>query len=238
MKHTNIQNLPRTGTPETNLLLISADGVLAHVVSAVLAQDGITCTITSSPPPNGSQRFAAIVADLDPRMAGSQRMLNEIRDDHLGPLLLLVPDRLSEQDKVSALDAGADDLLEKPFFPRELIARIRALLRRKALVETSIRAAGRSSKPHEASALNIKQIKLLQLLQGAPGRTFTHSEITEVVWNDPRNCSVDSLRMLVFALRRKLKERGSQLQILKSHGVGYALAPCTEAASGNPGLAE
>ena len=151
------------------------------------------------------------------------------------PVIMLTA-RGEERDRVEALDAGADDYIVKPFFPRELVARIRAVLRRqgqeKARVERCEENVVRcgplvmNEARFEASVdgvpvkLSGKEFRLLHLFASHPGRVFSRAQLLEAVWEsvyvDERTVDVHMLR-----LRKALAGTAAEDLIETFRGVGY-----------------
>ena len=116
-----------------HLLVAEDDPAISHVLKALLAHGGMSCDVVSSARTGlegkGRSRYAALVIDLGMPGAEGLQLIRSIRADHIIPIVVLAS-RATEEDKVSILDAGADEFMLKPFFPGELLARIRSLLRR------------------------------------------------------------------------------------------------------------
>jgi two-component system, OmpR family, KDP operon response regulator KdpE len=158
-----------------------------------------------------------------------------IREDHSTPILVLSA-RGGERDKVRALDAGADDYVTKPFGGEELMARIRAALRRREgpqaqsepLVRgrlTIDRERFRVSKDGAEVRLTPKEFELLTFLAQHPGRVLTHRTILKAVWGPNAADQPEHLRVLVASLRRKIEsDPSSPEHILTEPWVGYRLA--------------
>jgi two-component system, OmpR family, KDP operon response regulator KdpE len=156
---------------------------------------------------------------------------SQIRETHGTPIVVLSA-RGAENDKVRALDAGADDYVTKPFGTEELLARIRVALRR---VESPP-----SNEPIVRGALTIdrerfrvlvdgkevrltpKEFELLLYLAQHPGRVLTHRAILKAIWGPQALDQPEHLRVLVAALRRKIEPNPSTPQyILTEPWVGY-----------------
>jgi DNA-binding response OmpR family regulator len=116
-----------------HLLLAEDDPAISHVLKALLAYGGMSCDVVTSAVAGlggeGRSRYAALILDVGMPNAGGLQLIRSIRADHIIPIIVLAS-RATEEDKVSILDAGADEFMLKPFFPGELLARIRSLLRR------------------------------------------------------------------------------------------------------------
>jgi DNA-binding response OmpR family regulator len=143
--------------------------------------------------------------------------------------IIMVTARSTEEDKLTGLDLGADDYVTKPFSPRELMARIRAVLRRAA--EEDVLAAGgitidrvhREVRIGEATAaVTPTEYRLLEALARAPGRTFTRQELVERALGEEYDGLDRTVDVHVMNLRKKLGEAGKA--IVTVFGVGYKLA--------------
>jgi two-component system response regulator MprA len=147
------------------------------------------------------------------------------------PVLMLTA-RDAVENRIDGLDAGADDYLVKPFDIGELIARIRALLRRSApdgAGDPSFGALRLDSARHGASVedsfveLTRTEFQLLELLLRNPRRVLPHSVIYDRVWGYDFGPSSNALRCYIGYLRRKLDDAGSAPLIHTVRGVGYVL---------------
>jgi two-component system, OmpR family, response regulator MprA len=151
---------------------------------------------------------------------------------HQAPILIATA-RTEVSDRVSGLDAGADDYLPKPFALDELLARIRALLRR-ATYETPDRelrvgdlrvdeAARRVWRGDQELELTKTEFDLLQLLARNAGIVLAHSTIYERIWGYDFGSDSKSLAVYIGYLRRKTEEHGAPRLIQTVRGVGYTL---------------
>ena len=195
-----------------------------------LAEDGVEAleAITNDRPD-------AVVLDvMMPRMDGLEvcRQLRSTGDD-LPILVLTARDSVSE--RVGGLDAGADDYLPKPFALEELLARLRALLRRTGPEESSESAvmtfADLTLDPgtrevhrgKRAISLTRTEFALLEMLIANPRRVLTRSRILEEVWGFDFPTSGNALEVYVGYLRRKTEAEGEPRLIHTVRGVGYVL---------------
>ncbi len=176
-----------------------------------------------------------IVLDLGlPDMDGVE-VCRHIRLASVVPILVLSA-RGAERDKVNALDAGADDYVTKPFGAEELLARIRAALRRvdsnsapdEPIVRGGLvidRQRFRVLKDGEEIRLTPKEFELLTFLAQRAGRVLTHRTILKAIWGPNAADQPEHLRVLVGALRRKIEENPSRPKyILTEPWVGYRFA--------------
>ena len=182
----------------------------------------------------GARTPAAILLDLGlPDMDGQQALLDLRKRVHV-PIIVVSARDASEQ-KVRALDAGADDYVEKPFDMEELLARLRACLRR-ALVESGVtepwRAGGLMvdllnrivAVDGKEVALTAREYDLLTTLVRHAGRVITHRQLLQAVWGRGSADQVQYVRVYIGHLRQKLGPVASAM-IRTEPGVGYRLKP-------------
>ncbi|MEQ1756995.1 MAG: response regulator transcription factor [Vicinamibacterales bacterium] len=158
-----------------------------------------------------------------------------IRQDTTTPIVVLSA-RGAEDDKVRALDTGADDYVTKPFGAEELVARIRAALRR---ADTPVPASAsmvrgdlvidrerfRVVRAGDEIRLTPKEFELLVFLAQHPGRVLTHRTITKAIWGPNAVDQPEHLRVLIGALRKKIEPNPSVPKyILTEPWVGYRFA--------------
>lgn len=195
-----------------------------------LAEDGVEALEAIT-----HERPDAVVLDvMMPRMDGLEvcRQLRSTGDD-LPILVLTARDSVSE--RVAGLDAGADDYLPKPFALEELLARLRALLRRtgpEEPTETAIMtfadltldpATREVHRGKRAISLTRTEFALLEMLIANPRRVLTRSRILEEVWGFDFPTSGNALEVYVGYLRRKTEAEGEPRLIHTVRGVGYVL---------------
>ncbi|HYH09615.1 MAG TPA: response regulator transcription factor [Thermoanaerobaculia bacterium] len=169
-----------------------------------------------------------VVLDLMlPRMDGLEvcRALRE--SGH--PAIIMVTARSTEDDKLTGLDLGADDYVTKPFSPRELMARVRAVLRRAAeddvleIAGITLDRTQREVRIGETPvALTPTEYRLLDALARAPGRTFTRQELVERALGEEYEGLDRTVDVHVMNLRKKLGDAGKA--IVTVFGVGYRMA--------------
>ena len=176
----------------------------------------------------------AVVLDLGlPDMDGKEA-LAKARAFYDGPVIILSA-RDRETEKIDALDAGADDYVEKPFGVGELLARLRVALRhrierqgadaviRSGAVEIDLvnRRVSRDGTPVKLSP---KEYDLLASLAGGNGRVLTHRQILTAVWGPAHEHDVQYLRVFVGQLRQKLEQDPTSPKLIETEpGVGYRL---------------
>lgn len=175
-----------------------------------------------------------ILLDLGLPDRDGLELISQLRGDPRSALIILSARDQTEQ-KVAALDLGADDYITKPFDTEELLARVRASLRQRLASETErqvVEAGGvtidllaRSvRRGGEEVHLTPKEWDLLQDLAKHPGRVLTHEALLRSVWGPAHVGQTEYLRVAIRALRQKLEEEPARPRlILNEPGVGYRL---------------
>jgi len=221
------------------VLIVEDDADVVRVARAYLERDGFEVAVES----DGEAGLRRALADapalvvLDwmlPRMSGLE-VLRELRRERPTPVILLTA-RTDELDRVIGLEVGADDYVVKPFSPRELVARVRAVLRRSegAVAERAdevvehggLRLDGArrlASVDGRELSLTTLEFDLLLAFARAPGRVFGREDLIERVWG-PDFDGVDRVvDVHVSNLRQKLAAAGADGLLRTVRGVGYAL---------------
>jgi two-component system KDP operon response regulator KdpE len=173
-----------------------------------------------------------VLLDLGLPGIGGVEVIRRLRSWSSVPVIVLSV-RDAQADKVTALDVGADDYVTKPFAMDELLARMRAVLRRKGAPDDEppvVRAADLEvdlpkrlvTKAGRPVHLTPTEFALLELLVRNPGKLLTHRWLLQKVWGDAYGEESHYLRVYVANLRKKLEEHpGSPSLILTEPGVGY-----------------
>jgi len=174
-----------------------------------------------------------VILDLGLPDLDGVEVCRRLREGRAVPIVVLSA-RGAEQDKVAALDAGADDYVTKPFGAEELLARIRAALRRTDGAPAGVIKRGdltididrrRVSRGAEEIRLTPKELELLLFLAQHPGRVLTHRAILKIIWGPNAVDQPEHLRVLVNALRRKIERDPSKPQYIRTEPwVGYRFA--------------
>lgn len=177
-----------------------------------------------------------IILDLGlPDMDGVE-IIKKVRSWSNLPIIV-VSARSEDQDKVDALDAGADDYLTKPFSVDEFLARLRVALRRSyteaSAEECSVYENGELKIDYAAGCAYIHDIeihltpieyKLLCLLAKNTGKVLTHNYILKEIWGNALESDTPSLRVFMATLRKKIEKNSSSPQYIQTHvGVGYRM---------------
>ena len=174
----------------------------------------------------------AIVLDLTLPGKDGLEILKALREARLATPVLVLTARDALRDRVKGLDAGADDYLAKPFQMAELLARLRALLRRGTAAE-GVRlafgdlemdlAARRASRGGRELRLTLKEFALLELFLRSPGEALSRSVIAQCLWDDAFESFSNVIDVHVRRLRRKVEPEGEPRLIHTVKGVGYVL---------------
>ncbi len=166
-------------------------------------------------------------------------LIRRLRDAGRDYPILILTARGRWQDKVEGLEAGADDYLVKPFETEELLARLRALLRRAhglarpriehgpLVLDTAAQAVSVAGRPVELTAY---EYRILEYLALHPGQVVSKSELTEHLYEQDHDRDSNVIEVLVGRLRRKLDPEGRLRPIETVRGRGYRLAPAGEEA--------
>jgi DNA-binding response OmpR family regulator len=220
------------------VLIVEDDPRIADVIARNLEAVGYACETS----PDGGWALAAIekstpallILDLGLPGLDGLEVLRRVRQRHDLPILVVTA-RSSESDKLLGLEIGADDYITKPFSTAELVARVRALLRRSSgtvtervleIGELRIDPARRSvERAGEALVLTTLEFDLLYFMASRPGRVFTRESLMEHVWGSDRVVDSRSIDSLVSRVRHKIERDAAQPRHLQTvWGSGYRFA--------------
>jgi two-component system copper resistance phosphate regulon response regulator CusR len=216
------------------VLLVEDDATLAGILEAGLREHGIelawAATLGEGRTRSRLGRFDVIVLDVMLPGGSGFELCRELRGAGDATPILMLTARDSLDDRVEGLEVGADDYLTKPFAFRELLARVRALARRRpALRPRIVRVADlevdldahRASRAGRAIELTAKEFALLELFVLNPGRVVDRAAITAHVWDDNHDPFTNVLEVLVRRLRRKIDDGFEPRLIHTLRGAGY-----------------
>ncbi len=175
-----------------------------------------------------TENYDAIILDLGLPVIDGLSILRKWRDAEISTPVLILTARDGWSEKVSGLDAGADDYVPKPFQIEELLARIRALIRRAAgqsSSELSIRGLTLNSVSSKVTVngmpvrLTAQEYKLLSYMMHHPGKVISRTELTEHIYNQDFDRDSNTIEVFVTRIRKKIN-----LDIIKTiRGLGYQL---------------
>jgi DNA-binding response OmpR family regulator len=222
-----------------NLLIVDDDVELCALLIERLAEDGFNLSAVH----NGidglelasSGSYSLVILDVMlPRMGGID-VLKHLRSRSSVPVLMLTA-RGDDIDRIIGLEVGADDYLPKPFNPRELVARIKAILRRMderrtdlekftagdILIDTALREAYVGDRSLQLTTI---EFALLEVLVRNPGRALSREYLTDIALGRRLGAFDRTIDVHISNLRRKLDERRGIQRIKTIRGSGYLLAP-------------
>ncbi len=228
----------------SHLLIVEDEPAVAALLATTLRMDGHEVTIAQS----AAQAFtaldakpfdAAIVDWMLPSTTGIELItaLRQQSKHRLLPILMLTAKAL-ENDKITGLEAGADDYLTKPFSPRELSARVKALLRRSKplLDETQLTVGAISLQPKQGTvhhhtsgkastlvAVSHTEFKLLQCLMLQPQRVHSRDSLLAQAWDHAAHVDARTIDAHIKRLRQALAAAGCADYIYTVRGMGYTL---------------
>ncbi|MEW5763292.1 MAG: response regulator transcription factor [Bacillota bacterium] len=228
--------------PEDNrhILVIEDEPPIRQFIRTNLERAGFQVTAVAT----GEEGLAAVAREhpalvvLDLRLPGMDgfTVCRRLRDEHPEVAVIILTARAQDTDKVLGLELGADDYVTKPFNPLELVARVRAILRRlqaaaparrlklcggRLLVDPARREVLRDGRP---VPLTPREFDLLACLAGAPGRALNRNDLLDAVWGrgyvgDPKTVDV-----YIRRLREKLEDDPGRPALIETvWGVGYRL---------------
>jgi DNA-binding response OmpR family regulator len=219
------------------LLSADDDKDLLALIAFTLSQAGYL-VIKASDGPSAIREFEAEAPDLvilDINMPGASgfQVCEAIRAKSRVPVMMLTV-RGEEEDLVRALELGADDYLTKPFSPRTLLARVKALLRRAGMENSAPLAAGRIRLDVEEHSVQVGanspvrltklELRLLQMLIANAGHTVSSDRLLMQVWGHKGSGDRQLLKQLVHRLRHKIEVDPTAPQVLlTAPGAGYKL---------------
>ena len=218
------------------VLVVEDEPAIAESLSYALKRDGYDVMHA----PTLAEAVAAldsveiVLLDLMLPDGSGFEIIGRARRAKSAPAIIVLSSRDDEADRVAALETGADDYVTKPFSPREVVARVRAVLRRAGAAEPKARQGDAElplavDEPSRRATVHGKVVELtrvefdlLACLLSAPGRVFTRAQLIDRVWGDGFAITDRTIDSHVKALRRKVSDSGGDAALIETvRGVGY-----------------
>jgi DNA-binding response OmpR family regulator len=179
-----------------------------------------------------SENYDVIILDIMmPKMSGLE-VLQKLREKGIHTPILMLTAKSQIEDRIQGLDMGADDYLSKPFSMGELLARVRAMSRRKSEFTPNLIIAGNVSLNKEnyelsnhISSLRLgnKEFQMLEMLMSNPKRMISTEQFMERIWGYDAEAEINVVWVYISYLRKKLASLDANIKIKAVRGVGYSL---------------
>ena len=218
------------------ILLVEDEVALAEALSEILkrnkysvdmvhdGEDGLEYALTDL--------YDCIILDIMlPKMNGID-VLRLLRKKHINTPVLLLTAKSEVEDKINGLDSGADDFLTKPFVSGELLARVRALTRRRGEVVTDEFTFGdialnkstfSLSREGQFVKLSLKEYQIMEMMMVNPKQLIPKERFIEKIWGYESDVEYNNVEVYISFLRKKLGVIGSSVTIKTARGIGYYL---------------
>ncbi|MBC8160935.1 MAG: response regulator transcription factor [Roseiflexaceae bacterium] len=222
------------------ILVVDDEATIVEVVELYLQREGFRVVTAATGPAAiaamSAERPDLVVLDLMLPGIGGLEITKQVRTAGNLPIIMLTA-RGSETDRVVGLELGADDYVTKPFSPRELVARIKAVLRRtqagsepddaQVLVIGGLRLDAKShmvTLDSQQLSLTLREFELLAFLMRNPGQVFTREQLLDNVWGYEFASELSTVTVHVRRLREKIERDPTNPTVLQTvWGVGYRL---------------
>lgn len=176
--------------------------------------------------------YDAIILDVMMPYIDGFTALRRMREAGNQTPIMMLTARGETRDRIEGFDSGADDYLPKPFDPDELLARVRAMLRRSENYRPSVLSfgdltlgpvTGELSCGNDRVRLSGREFQLMELFLRSPGMLFSAEHLMEKIWGWDSDAEINVIWVNISNLRKKLRAIGSRTQISASRGLGYLL---------------
>jgi two-component system response regulator BaeR len=217
--------------PVQTILVVEDEPKLAELLSDYLLQSGFNCHLVADG--NGVIQQVkelqpdAIVLDLMLPGRDGLSLCKEIRSFSPVPILITTA-KVEEIDRLLGLELGADDYICKPYSPREVIARVKAVLRRSSYPQQMTAGFSldeltlRVSYQQQTAALTLVEFRILKRLASCPGRIFSRNQLMDVMYNDNRIVSDRTIDSHIKKMRKKLALGFPGVEFIHAvYGAGY-----------------
>ena len=178
------------------------------------------------------ENYDGIILDLMMPKKNGLEVLEELRAQGVSTPVLILTAKSQIEDKIAGLDKGADDYLTKPFAMGELLARVRAMTRRKSEFTPNLMTFGNLSlnretfelsSPAGSVRLGNKEFQMLELLMDNPGRLISTEQFMERIWGYETEAEINVVWVYISYIRKKLSGLDANVEIKATRGVGYSL---------------
>ncbi len=221
------------------ILIAEDDASLRHALQSILQKNNYSVDAIG----NGrdaldylrSAQYDAAVLDIMMPLMDGVTVLSQIRRERNATPILLLTAKSEIDDKITGLDAGANDYLTKPFDMRELLARLRVLTRKAGVQRDNVLVCGNVSlntqsfllsTPRGSYKLANKEYQTMLLLMRNPGTVIPSTRFLESIWDPDSRAEDNTVWTYISYLRRKLEALGADVRINTMRGAGYILETC------------
>lgn len=222
------------------ILVIEDESSIADNIRYALEAEGFEaawCSTAQEGLKNlGQQAPDLLILDVGLPDRNGFDLCREIRQQHRLPIIFLTA-RSEEIDRIVGLEIGADDYMVKPFSPRELAARVKAVLRRADSKPAPAKAENRNYGPFQIDEAKCRiayhdhpleltryEYKLLKALIERPGRVLSRDQLMDIAWDSPESSLDRTIDAHIKSLRAKMKKINEQEEPIQTHrGLGYSL---------------
>lgn len=219
-----------------NILIVDDEKDLTRALSAILIQHNyaVDCAYNGEDGLNYalSGIYDVIVLDvMMPKMNGFE-MLKRLRAKKIETPVLMLTAKTDVADKIDGLNIGADDYLTKPFDTQELLARIKALLRRSSQYKDNALSVGNTVLDRDTYELVVgekkitlgkKEFQIMEILMINAGKCVEKERLIEKIWGYDSDAEYNTIEVYISFLRKKLAAIGSNAEIRSLRGIGYTV---------------
>jgi two-component system, OmpR family, phosphate regulon response regulator PhoB len=224
-------------TNQTHVLVIDDEPAIREMIGFALERSGMRCTQAGNAQEalvaiNGERPDMILVDWMMPGVSGLDLTRRLRRDPFTEDIpIIMLTAKVTEDDKVTGLEAGTDDYVIKPFSPRELLARIRAVLRRtNPADEAGCITAGKLTLDtvshrvlHDGTEVHLgpTEFRMLEFFMGHPGRAYSRSQLLDHVWGADAYLEERTVDVHIRRLRKALEPGGTDRYVQTVRGHGY-----------------
>ncbi len=178
------------------------------------------------------ENYDAIILDIMMPKKNGLEVLEELRNNNIATPVMILTAKSQVEDRIVGLDMGADDYLTKPFSMGELLARLRAITRRKEAFQPNLLSFGNVSLNRESFELSVgeqalrlgnKEFQMMEMMLSNPGRLISTEQFMEKIWGYETEAEINVVWVYISYLRKKLTTLCADIEIKAVRGVGYTL---------------